>query len=71
MGVEPGRIDIVMSIDGVDFDEAWPGRQKSSFTGVPCNLIGLDALIQNKRASGRPRDPLDLENLLKAKCRRQ
>jgi hypothetical protein len=70
MGVEPDRIDIVMSIDGVGFDEAWPGRQKSSFAGVPYHLIGLDALIKNKQASGRPRDLLDVESLLKAKRRR-
>jgi hypothetical protein len=62
----PNRIDLV-SHDGVSFEEAWPGRVEAVIVGgvgeIPVIFIGLDALIRNKRASGRPRDLDDLSYL--------
>jgi hypothetical protein len=63
MGVPPIRLEILTSISGVDFPEAYARRLKTEFDGVPVNLIHLDDLKRNKRASGRLKDLLDLEQL--------
>lgn len=57
------RIDLLTAIDGVGFDTAWPSRFEYRLGEQTVPFIGLDALKQNKRASGRPRDIDDLENL--------
>jgi hypothetical protein len=63
MGVPPNRIDIVTAIDGVSFADAWPGRSATTYGDQPVPVIGKAALVQNKRASGRPQDLLDVTNL--------
>lgn len=63
LGYPPFRIDLLTSIDGVDFRQAWARRERLEHDGLPINFIGLDDLKANKRASGRPRDMDDLENL--------
>jgi hypothetical protein len=63
MGVAPVRIDVLMSITGVAFDEAWERRTDAVFEGVRFPVIGLDELVRNKRACARPRDLVDLEIL--------
>jgi len=64
IGVEPNRIDILMSITGIAFEEAWQHRVQSTYGGVPIYLISREDLITAKKASGRPQDLLDLERLL-------
>ena len=63
MGVPPHRIDLLTSITGVSFDEAWAGRVEAELEGVRVNFIGLAALIRNKRATGRAQDRADIEAL--------
>jgi predicted nucleotidyltransferase len=63
MGVEPGRIDILTTIEGVRFEDAWNRRMTLDLGGQSIPLIGLDDLIQNKRALGRPKDLADLDEL--------
>ncbi|MDX2175070.1 MAG: hypothetical protein SF028_01225 [Candidatus Sumerlaeia bacterium] len=63
-GVPPNRIDILTTIDGVAFEEAWPNRVEATYGGVPIFIISKADLITNKRASGRPQDLLDLARLL-------
>jgi hypothetical protein len=60
IGLPPSRIDIVMSIDGVKFEEAWPNRTKAEIGGQQCWFIGRKDLITNKRASGRHIDLHDV-----------
>ncbi len=60
LGVPPNRIDILTSITGVSFEEAWQGRAEAEVGGVRMNFIGRQALIQNKRSTGRPQDQADL-----------
>jgi hypothetical protein len=64
IGVPPNRIDILTSIDGVSFAEAWPARVVTSYGEQALAVIGREHLILNKRASGRPQDLLDVELLL-------
>jgi hypothetical protein len=65
IGVPPRRIDILTSITGVSFTEAWPERVEASYGEVRFPLLGRAELIKNKRAVGRPKDLLDLELLEK------
>ena len=63
IGIAPNRIDVLTSIEGVDFNDAWERRVQSSYSGVAISLLGLDHLTTNKRAIGRPQDMIDLERL--------
>jgi hypothetical protein len=64
LGVPPNRIDLVTSIDGVDFDQAWERRVKSEYAGARLLVIHRDDLVTNKKAAGREQDALDLKALL-------
>ena len=48
IGVPPRRIDIMTSITGVAFDEAWAARTSAMYGDVEFPVIGLDALMKNK-----------------------
>ena len=63
LGVVPNRIDLLTSLTGIGFDEVWAGRVKATVGETPVNLIGRQALIRNKRLTGRPRDKADLDAL--------
>jgi hypothetical protein len=63
IGVAPQRIDILTSIDGVDFEEAWSARNDMVVDGIRVPVISRRHLIANKKASGRPRDLADAEEL--------
>jgi hypothetical protein len=63
LGVPPNRIDILTSISGVTFDEAWATRVVDKLDGLDVNFIGRAALLKNKDASGRAKDRADLEQL--------
>jgi hypothetical protein len=66
IGKEPLRIDILTKVSGPSFAEAWAGRIDAPFgDGVRCPVIGLDALIANKRAAARPQDLADVDALVK------
>ena len=64
IGLPPSRIDILTGIDGVTFDEAWPRRVQVSQPGLELPVLGRDDLIANKRAAGRPKDLVDVAELL-------
>lgn len=63
IGVPPRRIDILTSLDGLTFSEAWPSRVQGALGRVACSFLGRADLIRNKRATGRPRDLADLADL--------
>lgn len=60
IGIAPRLIDILTSIDAVQFDEAWPDRRVVEIEGLSIGVIGRSHLIQNKRAVGRPQDLADV-----------
>jgi predicted nucleotidyltransferase len=68
-GVPPLRVDILGSASGIDFAEVHMRATSAAFDGVPLKIIALDDLITNKRASGRPRDLEDCEELEKIRAR--
>jgi hypothetical protein len=63
IGVDPLRIDILSSIDGLSFDEAWPKRHPARFDDQNVFVLSKEDLIRNKRASGRIQDLADVEAL--------
>ncbi len=63
IGVAPSRIDILTSISGVGFDEAWPYRVTIDIGGLAVPVLGKREFVANKRAVGRPRDLSDLDLL--------
>ena len=63
LGVPPRRIDVLTDITGVELEAAWPSRASHSVGDLRVPFLGRDALIQNKRATGRARDLADLEAL--------
>ena len=63
IGAAPRRIDILTSIDGVEFEEAWPRRKDIQVENQRFSVIGRPDLLRNKRATGRPQDLADVARL--------
>ena len=63
MGNPPMRLEIMTHISGVEFNDCYPSRVVDTVDGVEINLISLENLKINKKASGRHKDLNDLENL--------
>ena len=63
LGFEPQRIDILTSITGLTFDEAYPNRELLSIGDITAPFISLDDLVKNKLATGRTQDLADAEAL--------
>lgn len=63
IGLPPSRIDILTGISGVAFDGAWERRMEIAIGDLTVGTIGRSDFIENKKASGRPKDLLDLELL--------
>ncbi|MEM1354252.1 MAG: hypothetical protein AAGC44_02915 [Planctomycetota bacterium] len=68
MGTEPEKIEIITTIEGVE----WMDCQKRSIIfecdGLKLPVIGLSDLRKNKAEAGRHRDLDDLENLPEPKA---
>ncbi|MEE9381903.1 MAG: hypothetical protein V3V08_00620 [Nannocystaceae bacterium] len=63
LGLPPRRIDILTSISGVDFASADTSAVDVEVNGVPFRVLGRRSLLDNKRASGRPKDLEDVRRL--------
>jgi hypothetical protein len=57
------KLEICTSISGVEFNACYEARVVVELDGVELNLISLDDLKVNKKASGRLKDMTDLEKL--------
>ena len=67
MGLPPNQIDILTSITGVEFDQAWPNRVEHQLEGLKVYVIGVQNQIENKRATDRPKDKVDADWLERKK----
>ncbi len=63
IGVPPLRIDIINRADGITFDQAIAERTAFELEGRAIPVIGREALIKNKLASGREQDRADVAAL--------
>jgi hypothetical protein len=70
MGLPPHRIDVLTEISGVSYDEAVGGAITARLGTEPARFIGLDAMIRNKRATGRTKDLADAEALEEIRARK-
>ena len=60
IGTAPSRIDILTTITGVSWEQAWPRRLTVQIEGLEVAVLGREDLVANKRAAGRARDRADL-----------
>jgi len=65
IGLPPRRIDLLTEISGIEFAEAWTTRVMQVVDGLEVPFLGREALVRNKRASGRDKDLADLRVLTK------
>lgn len=63
MGLPPRRIDVLTELTGVDFESVWAGRFELVIHGHNVAFLGREALLVNKRATGREKDLLDVKLL--------
>ncbi len=62
-GLPPFRIDVMTSISGVAWDEAWSARLEGQLFGASVSFLGRESFVRNKLASGRPKDLRDVRSL--------
>ncbi len=62
MGLPPGRIDVLTELTALTFAEAWPGRVEQQLEDMSVPVIGREAFIRNKKATGRAKDLGDVED---------
>ena len=60
IGVAPLRIDLLTSVSGLEFDDAWTRKEVVDLGGLTVTVLCLEDLATNKRATGRPQDLVDL-----------
>jgi len=70
LGYEPVRVDLLTSIEGVNFISVWKHKAIGRYGKQKVNFIGLNELIKNKRASARLQDQADLKVLDLVKARK-
>jgi hypothetical protein len=63
MGHPPLRIDLMTSVSGIEFREAYEEHEVRIMDGIPVHVISRNHLLQNKRAAGRSKDKNDIEEL--------
>jgi hypothetical protein len=67
LGYPPLRIDILNSISGVEFDDAYKNKIEGEVDGLDVKFINVTEFIKNKEASGRQKDLSDIASLKKRK----
>ena len=63
IGVAPRRIDILTSVDGLEFADAFANSELIEIEGIPVHVLSVPDLIKNKRSTGRTKDIADVETL--------
>jgi hypothetical protein len=65
ISLPPDRVVVLTGIDGVAFEDAWAHQVQGRYGDQPVRVIGVQDLIRNKLATGRPQDSLDAKTLLR------
>jgi len=63
LGQPPGRIDLLTSVTGLEFEQCYASRVTIEIQGATIDFIDLESFKKNKKAVGRHQDLADLENL--------
>lgn len=64
-GREPVKIELMTTVKGLDFEEAFNSSQYYNESDVKIRFLHINSLLQAKKASGRHRDIDDIEQLTK------
>lgn len=67
IGLPPRRIDVMTSVTGLTFEDAWMTRVTHEVEQLEVPFVGRNELIANKRATGRPKDLADIHALGESK----
>jgi hypothetical protein len=62
-GIPPGRVDLLKSAGGVDFDNAYQRRIVMTLEGVDVSVVSIEDLLAMKRAADRDQDRVDIARL--------
>ncbi len=65
LGIAPLRIDLITSISGTNFKDAWKNKTIGKYGDTKAFFISKFDLIKNKKATGRKQDLADVEKLEK------
>ncbi len=63
LGVAPVRVDLITSLTGVSWQQAFSGKVKATYGDVPVYYLGRKEFLSNRKALGRKKDLADLEAL--------
>lgn len=63
IGMPPVRLELINTISGLSFEEVWERRVEDVYGNTPTSYISLADLLANKKASGRPKDLADADEL--------
>jgi hypothetical protein len=63
IGLPPRRIDLMTTLTGLDFEASWVNRIVHRVGSLAIPFLGREDLVRNKRATGRPKDLVDLDIL--------
>jgi hypothetical protein len=63
LGYPPNRIDILTTLKDLTFEDCYKAKVEFEIEGIRVPFIDIENLKKNKRATGRPQDLADAENL--------
>jgi hypothetical protein len=63
LGYPPNRIDILTTLKDLKFQDCYKTKVRVEIQGLHIDFIDIENLKKNKRATGRPQDLADAENL--------
>ena len=63
LGYPPNRIDILTTLKDLKFEDCYKAKVEIEIQGFHIDFIDIENLKKNKRATGRPQDLADAENL--------
>jgi len=63
MGVPPYRIEILTTVDGIEFESSYSNRIIEKIDDIEISILSKKDLIENKLSAGRNKDLDDVENL--------
>lgn len=67
LGYEPYRIDLIMELEGVDFENCYEHKEQITFNNTDISFLNLEDLIEIKKLAGRPQDIADASQLERIK----
>lgn len=70
LGYEPYRIDLLVDVEGIDFEKCFERREQTNLDGIEINFLSLEDLITAKKMAGRLQDLADAEQLEKIQSKK-